>query len=211
MQVKPSGKREVVVTLKGVLPNTRDDGVMDYLAKFGKVTTTKVVYAVFGEGPLKGFKNGDRLYKLEIKANSYLGTYHVIDGQRVTARYPGQKQTCARCFCPPHSCPGKGMAKRCEQEGGLKVEFNDYIHQLWAKIGYIPSDVELARGTNIEHSQESESFTPSKTAQVLDPSRFTGVRVSNLPRDTDHGKIVEYLINSGLSESYKDNISVKQM
>ena len=95
------------------------------------------------------------------------------------------------------------MAKRCEQEGGLKVEFNDYIHQLWAKIGYKPSDVELDTGTNIEHSQESESFTPSKTAQVLDPSRFTGVRVSNLPRDTDHGKIVEYLINSGLSESLR--------
>ena len=210
VQVKPSGKREVVVTLKGVHPNTRDDGVMDYLAKFGKVTTTKVVYAVFGDGPLKGFRNGDRLYKLEIKANSYLGTYHVIDGQRVTARYPGQKQTCARCFYPPQSCPGKGMAKRCEQEGGLKVEFNDYIHQLWAKIGYNPSDVELDTGTNIEHSQESDSFTPFKTTQVLDPSSFTGVRVSNFPRDTDHGMIVEFLINSGLSEGYKDNISVKQ-
>ena len=51
----------------------------------------------------------------------------------------------------------------------MKVEFNDYIHQLWSKIGYNPSDVELDTGTNIEHSQESEDLTPSKITQVLDP------------------------------------------
>ena len=125
--------------MKGIHPNTRDDGVMDYLAKYGKIITTKVVYAAFGEGPLKGFRNGDRLYKMEIKANTNLGTYHVIDGQRVTARYPGQQQTCARCFETPQTCPGKGMARRWEQESGPKIEFDDYIYQLWNKIGYIPS------------------------------------------------------------------------
>ena len=209
MQVKPSGKREVVVTLKGVHPNTRDDGVMDYLAKFGRLTSTKVVYAVFREGPLKGIRNGDRMYKIEIKPNSYLGTYHVIDGQRVTARYPGQQQTCARCFGSPQSCPGKGIAKRCEQEGGLKVEFNGYIQQLWNKIGYIPAEVELDPDINSEHaSQVSDQFTPAKSS-AQDSARYTGVRISTFPKDVDNGKIVEFLINSGLSESYKENISVK--
>ena len=41
VHVKPSGKRDVVVTMKGIHPNTRDDGVMDYLAKYGKIITTK--------------------------------------------------------------------------------------------------------------------------------------------------------------------------
>ena len=74
--------------------------------------------------------NGDRIYRIGIKPNSCLGTYHAIDVQRITARYPGQQQTCARCFGTPNECPGKGMARSCEQEGGDKIEFNDYISQL---------------------------------------------------------------------------------
>ena len=149
------------------------------------------------------------MYKLEIKPNSYLGTYHVIDGQRVTARYSGQQQTCARCFGSPQSCPGKGMAKRCEQEGGLKMEFNLYIQQLWNKIGYVPAEVELSPDINSEHAiQEADQFTPAKTSEQ-DLTRFTGVRISTFPKEADNGQIVEFLIKSGLSESHKDNISVK--
>ena len=88
--VKPAGKREVVVTIKGLHPNTRDDGVVDYLSKYGKLVNSKVIYGMFGEGPLKGIRNGDRSYKIEIKPNNNIGTYHVIDGQKVTARYSGQ-------------------------------------------------------------------------------------------------------------------------
>ena len=81
MMVKPAGKRDVVVTIKGIHPNTREDVVLDYLGKFGKVCSTKVVYGVFSEGPLKGIINGDRSYKLEIKPSTNLGSYHAIDGQ----------------------------------------------------------------------------------------------------------------------------------
>ena len=98
---------------------------MDYLSKFGKITSTKVVKPVFGDGPLKGLGNRDRMYKLELSPNRYLGTFHVIDGQRVTANYRDQQPTCALCFSTPHSCPGRGMAKRCEQEGGVKRDFNE--------------------------------------------------------------------------------------
>ena len=79
--VKPAGKRDVIVNLKGIHPNTRDDTVMDYLGKFGKLVSGKVVYGVFGEGPLKGLRNGDRAYKVEIKPSVNIGTYHVLDGR----------------------------------------------------------------------------------------------------------------------------------
>ena len=59
-----------------------------------------MVYGVFG-GALKGMRNGDRSYKVEIKPNVNIGTYHVLDGQKVTVRYAGQQQTCARCFETP--------------------------------------------------------------------------------------------------------------
>ena len=90
--VKPAVKREVIVTVKGVHPNTRDDVVLDYLGKFGKVSTSKVVYGVYSVGPLKGIRNEDRSFKVEIKPGTNLGSYHVVDGQKVTIRYSGQQQ-----------------------------------------------------------------------------------------------------------------------
>jgi hypothetical protein len=84
------------VNIKNIHPNTMDEGVIDYLNKFGKVVTKKVVHGVYSDGPLKGFRNGDRSFKMEIKPTANIGTYHVLDGQKVTVRYPGQLQTCAR-------------------------------------------------------------------------------------------------------------------
>ena len=209
VHTKPTGKREVVVTMKGIHPNTRDDCVIDYLKKYGRVITTKVICGMFGEGPLKGLRNGDRLYKVEIKPTTNLGTYHVLDGQKVTAKYPGQQQTCARCFGTPRDCPGKGMARRCELESGPKVEFSDYIYQLWSKIGYNPSDVELGEDINEDHAmQEGGFFTPPKM-QTQDSDKFAGVCVKMIPKDTDHAAIIEFLIGSGLSQSHKENIAFK--
>ena len=127
VNVKPAGKRDVVVNVKGLHPNTKDQGVMEYLGKFGTLVTSKVIYSTFGEGPLRGIKNGDRIYKVELKPNVNIGTYHVLDGHKVTVRYPGQQQTCARCHETPQNCRGGGMARRCEAAGGVKVELSEYI------------------------------------------------------------------------------------
>ena len=128
--VKPSGKREVVVTIKGIHPNTRDSTVLEYLAKFGKIVSTKAVHKVYQDGALKGMRNGDRSYKLEVKPGENIGTYHVIDAQKVTLRYAGQQPTCGRCHQTANFCIGKGIAKRCQAEGGERVEFFDYINSL---------------------------------------------------------------------------------
>ena len=208
VHVKPAGKREVVVTMKGIHPNTRDDGVIDYLSKFGRVVTTKVIHGMFGEGPLKGLRNGDRSYKVEIKPTINLGTYHVIDGQKVTARYPGQQQTCARCFGTPRECPGKGMARRCEAERGPKMEFIDYIYKLWESIGYNPGQVELGEEIGDEDEvQDGGLFTPVKL--TTEPEKFAGVCVKMILKETDHAEIFEFLISSGLSEDRKGNVSIK--
>ena len=44
MNVKPAGKSEVVVTVQVFHPNTRDEGLIDYIGKFGRFGTTKVVH-----------------------------------------------------------------------------------------------------------------------------------------------------------------------
>ena len=128
VNIKPAGKRDVVVTIRGLHPNTKDDTVLAYLNKLAKTVTNKVVYGTHGEGPLKGFKNGDRSYKIEIRNN--IGSYHAIDGQKVTLFYPGQQKTCARCHETARKCKGGGLAKRCEAAAGPKIEFSDYILSL---------------------------------------------------------------------------------
>ena len=78
----------------------------------------------------KGIRKGDRSFKMEVKPGVNMGSYHAIDGQKVTLRYPGQQQTCARCHQTSQHCRGRGMARKCEAEGGKKVEFIDYILDL---------------------------------------------------------------------------------
>ena len=79
--VKSAGRRDVVVTIKGLHPSTLDDVVFNYLEKFGKIVTRRVVYGVFSDGPLRGLKNGDRSFKLELPPGSNIGSYHVLYGQ----------------------------------------------------------------------------------------------------------------------------------
>ena len=217
VNVKPAGKREVIVTVKGLHPNTRDEGVIEYLGKFGRVVTTKVVHATFGDGPLKGFKNGDRSFKVEMKPHSNIGSYHILDGQKVTVRYPGQQQTCARCHETASNCPGGGMARRCEAAGGPKVELCDHIMQLWKKIGYSPGVLEVAavyddHGEDVEAAVMASPLTVGKFTPVKvhsEPEKFAGVSVKQFPKDTDAGDIMEFLIRSGLPESAKESVLIK--
>ena len=216
VHIKPAGKRDVVVTLKGLHPNTRDDGVMNYLGKYGKIVTNKVVYGTYGDGPLKGVRNGDRSYKMEIKPDTNIGTYHAIDGQRVTVRYSGQLQTCARCFETAVVCRGGAIARRCEAAQGTKVEFSDFVMKLWDQIGYVPGEVEMAAVYD-EHNKYDEVadtvteepvvFTPAK--QVSDPDKFSGVSIRQFPRETDHGDIMEFLVKAGMPDSMKDTVEIK--
>ena len=113
----------------------------------------------------------------------------MIECQKVSLRYPGQQQTCGRCHQTPQKCPGRGIARKCQAEGGEKVEFTDYILDLWKRIGYSPKNVDFVNDDTIEQSEEvAVTFTPAKspTEQV-----FAGVTIRNLPRDADHGLVTE--------------------
>ena len=186
INIRPAGKRDVVLTLKGLHPNTKDLTVLEYLSKFGKLLSTRVVHGVFADGPLKGMKNGDRSFKIEIKPSVNLGSYHIIDGQRVVLRYSGQLQTCARCLKPSPACRGRGIAKKCEAEGGEKAHFAQYIVNLWSTIGYSPNDVTEAVGSIQEDSIESTTveFTPVKCSET--PDKYSGVSIKQIPSSIDH-------------------------
>ena len=209
---KPAGKREVVINMKGIHPNTRDEVVIDYLKKFGRLASNKVIHSVNSDGPLKGFRNGDRSFKVEFKPKENMGTYHVIDGQKVTVRYPGQQQTCARCHETSQHCLGKGIAKKCDAAGGPKIELTDHILKLWQRIGYSPGDTKLSDEINEDVSdpvrhQEGGVHTPVKV--LSDPTLFSGVEIKTFPKDTDHGAIMEFLMKAGLNEDKKDDVKIR--
>ena len=91
--------------------------MIDYLGKFGKVFTSKVVHSVFSEGGLKGLRNGDRFYKMEVRPGTDLGSYHIIDGNKITLRYPGQQQT------KVPSSAGGGMRLKVESRLSFRPTF----------------------------------------------------------------------------------------
>ena len=103
------------------------------------------------------------------------------------------------------------MARRCDAAGGNKVEFSQYIMDLWESIGYSPGEIEVAavyddHGDDVEQ-QTGGSFTPVKI--MSDPDKFTGVAIKQFHKDTDPGDIVEFLINSCLPETSKDSVFIK--
>ena len=210
--VKPAGKRAVVVSSRGLHPNARDTAVMSYLSRFGKMVTNKVVHVVYGTGPLKGLKNGNRSYKMEIKPGENIGSYHVIDGQKVSVRYPGQQQTCGRCHNVPNLCKGGGIARECDAKGGIRVEFTDYIKELWTRIGYSPNEDQLNPTLNdVQEETEhvGEAFTPVKVP-VGDGDNYAGVVITRFPKGMDHGEIMEFLCRSSLPESKQADVLIKE-
>ena len=96
----------------------------------------------------------------------------------------------------PLKCTDKGVARRCEAEGGIKVEFQTYILSLWKKIGYssdnhdftdVQEDREGDTGPSFSQ-QEGGTFTPAK-GPLLDTGLLTGVSIRLFPRGTDQGDI----------------------
>ena len=91
--IRPAGRREVTVSIKGLNFNTPDSHVIEYLNKHGVVASNSVVYGKFADGPFKGKFNGIRKYLVDFTKGNKLnmGNFHIINGARVTDRYPGQK------------------------------------------------------------------------------------------------------------------------
>ena len=75
-------------------------------------------------------------------------------------------------------------SKRCEAERGLKADFNDYILEVWRKVGYTPDNkdtMKLTEGCDDKlATQEGGDFTPVKANSSIE--KFTGVSLKNNPQ-----------------------------
>ena len=195
--IRQMDRTEVTVTVKGLNFNTPDTVVIEYLNKHGKVVTDKVIYEVAADGPFKGLKNGNRKYKVDFSKGINLGTFHILDGAKIEARYPGQRRTCGRCQQTSNTCPGGGIAKACNENGGTKVKLSEFMVEHWKSIGFAPTEFTLDEDIDTENDVEikdSEKFTPKKIELSEEEiGRLTGIILKNLPIALPDKDILEVL------------------
>ena len=143
------------MTVLGLHPNTTDQAVIRYLEAHGKVNRSdKVIHHVFPGTPgstlCAGKLNGNRSYVMDIKTP--MGSFHIIDGEKVTIRYNGQEWTCARCHQLKRLCPGRAIARDCTAE---RVLLSSHMEAHWQKLGFKPeteanSEVDILQEVDIQ-------------------------------------------------------------
>ena len=203
--IRPMGRREVSVLIKGLNFNCPDSLVREYLSKHGKVVSEKVIYEGEKQGPLEGLYNGNRRYHIDFTMGKNLGSYHIIDGSKVHVLYAGQQKTCGRCHKTSRNCPGGGIARQCEDRMGPRVSLIDHMRQHWEELGFTPNLFELDLNkvddnmTEDMEIKEGTAFTPPK--RIIQPANdaiYSGVVIKNLPLSITEDEIEGFLVSQGL-------------
>ena len=203
----PGGKKELSVTISGLHPNTKDQAVIRYLSAHGKVSSTdKIIHHVFPGAPgtsvCAGKLNGNRTFMVEIKKT--MGTYHIIDGEKVSIKYRGQDKTCARCHCTESICPGKAMARDCTAE---RVLLSDHMKEHWAKVGYKPDTQDLTEvdELDVQVGREEVGLVPVDSLRPDHRNKYTSVLINGFPvaNEKDESEVYQILLEGGLPSEYK--------
>ena len=201
--------------MKGLHPQTPDSRVFEYLKCIGKVERSKVVLDTFKDGPLKGLQNGDRRYAIEFNPNIAIGTLHIIDGQKVTFSFPGQRRSCFRCLNVSSECPGFGIARDCEAAGGSKKLLALHMQEFWKKINYspviLPAVDDISVDPEIIEQQIGGTFTPKIKQNACEShsvKKCRAVSIKWFPKKADHGDILKFLVGHGLPSGH-ESVNVK--
>ena len=212
--IRPSGRKDVTVTVSGLDFNTPDTFVQEYLTKFGgKMVSNSVIYGRHGEGPFKGKANGDRRYQVDFSGSSMsMGTYHYLDGARIRVYFRGNIKTCGRCHQSAQSCLGGGLARSCQSEGGQRVDLFEHMRTLWASIGFNPTNFQLPEKEvdDTEGADNPSTASLKGDQEILDAVYFkkkvehpklsqeekdkiTAVKVTNFPPEIKEEEILKFL------------------
>ena len=143
-----------------------------------------------------------------------MGTFHIIDGNRVKVFYPGNRKTCGRCHQTSDICKGEAIARECEKNGGIRVELTSHMRLLWRKVDFQPSEfnLETENSTADVHIDERRAFSPLITRPTLTEEqlqKMNGLSIKNFPRDLSREAIISFLISKGLPEGFSSsNIAI---
>ena len=210
--IRPEGKKEKLVKITGLHPNTKDQAVLKYLTAHGTVSpNAKVIHHVFpgeaGSSLLAGKLNGNRSYMVELKVP--MGSYHIIDGEKVSVRYSGQEWTCARCHQYKKDCPGAAVARDCTAD---RVMLSSHMKEHWEKVGYQPetdslNEVDETVDVNIQVGKGDKEPLVIPDSSLT--SKYRSVIVKGFRADTSLENIMEILSQHGLPAEYRSENVVK--
>ena len=196
--IRPAGKKEVSVMVSGLHPNTKDQAVIRYMAAHGKVSQSdKVVHHVYpgksGSSLLAGKLNGNRSYMVEV--TKHMGSYHIIDGEKVSIKYRGQTRSCARCHMAETQCPGKGVARDCSSD---RVLLSVHMEEHWKIIGYTP-DASISEDVDgdLEVSVQIGPKTLAREGPDL-TMRYNSVIINGFLPGTELTDVHKILLSQGL-------------
>ena len=214
--IRPSGKKDVTVSIVGLDFNTPDTFVFEYLNKFGVVVNQSVIYSKVETGAWKGKYNGERKYQVDFsKATNNMGTYHLIDGNKVRVYYRGNKKSCGRCHRTATDCPGDAIAKDCGANGGGRVMLSEHMKALWTKVGFVPTTFELENDDKNEDDGQQDSVIidskfPSNINRPEPTNRdiefYNGITVKNIPNTVADKEIRTFLINHGVPHDHPNDM-----
>ena len=203
--IRPAGRKDVLVTVLGLHPNTKDQAVIRYLEAHGKVSTTdKVIHHVFPGAPgstlCAGKLNGNRSYVMDMKLP--MGSYHIIDGEKVTVRYAGQEWTCARCHQLKSSCPGLAVARNCSAE---RVLLSSHMESHWEKIGFKPemeadSEVDDLPDLDIQIGHTLKEKPPVQESSLK--NKYKSVIIKGFVPEVPFSDALKVISENGLSPEY---------
>ena len=210
--IRPAGRKDVVVTIHGLDFNTPDTFVFQYLSKFGRVVTQNVIYSKYTEGPFRGKYDGARKYNIDFSDSSFvMGTYHIIDGCKTRIFYRGNVKTCGRCHKFSYDCPGEGIAKVCEENGGERTKLSDWMKELWNRINFIPDKFELLDEDDKKGSliMDSERFPRLEKVQTKPTNieKYCGFTVKNLPSRLSDSEVCDFLSDYIILKEEEININ----
>jgi hypothetical protein len=133
-----------------------------------------------------------------------LGSYHIIDGEKVSVMYSGQEWTCASCHQLKSICPGVAVARDCTAD---RVLLSSYMAEHWQKIGYKPdtdklNEVDGALNLEIQvgRKEKENLVIPESTLT----SKYRSVIVKGFKSDTAIADIKEVLSQNGLPAEHKE-------
>ena len=212
--IRQEGKKDKVIRITGLHPNTKDQAVVKYLAAHGKVSTTeKVIHHVFpgdpGSSLLAGKLNGNRSYVVD-ELNIPLGSYHIIDGEKVSIRYSGQEWTCARCHQLKSFCPGAAVARNCTAD---RILLSDHMKKHWDNIGYQPDNNSMNEVDQVELEVQvggkSKSKEPFLIPESILASKYNAVIIKGFKAETPLKNILQLLSQAGFLKEFKEEFIVR--
>ena len=153
-----------------------------------------------GSSLCAGKTNGNRSYMMEV--TKPMGTYHIIDGEKVSIKYRGQDRTCAKCHKTESVCPGKALAKDCTSE---RVMLSTHMQDHWEKVGYRPDTIELNEVDvlDVQIGRKEAEPAPSDSLRPDHTAKYSSVKINGFSKTAEEQEIYNILLEGGLPSTYK--------